>query len=183
MTLDILSFIDTKGGNSAEIKESQKKRGLSVELVDEIIQMYADWVKSKFFCHVEWSFSYIICVFSLIDWLIVDYDTNALRKKVNEVQKEISAKKKVMGIDFWFVSIRYTDDGLDQAKQPADELVATKKAQVEEKKKEAREFEMKMRQKASTVGNIVGKNVPVSLTEVSRPFCWMRWYSLRMEGW
>ena len=62
MTLDILSFIDTKGGNSAEIKESQKKRGLSVELVDEIIQMYADWVKSKFLCHVEWFFSYIICV-------------------------------------------------------------------------------------------------------------------------
>ena len=29
----------------------------------------------------------------------MDYDTNALRKKVNEVQKEISAKKKVMGID------------------------------------------------------------------------------------
>ena len=48
MTLDILSFIDSKGGNSAEIKESQKKRGHSVELVDEIIQMYADWVKSKF---------------------------------------------------------------------------------------------------------------------------------------
>ena len=51
MTLDVLSFIDTKGGNSAEIKVSQKKRGLSVELVDEIIQMYADWVKSKF-CRV-----------------------------------------------------------------------------------------------------------------------------------
>ena len=67
MTLDILSFIDTKGGNSAEIKESQKKRSLSVELVDEIIQMYADWVKCKFFCHVEWFFSYIVCVCSLID--------------------------------------------------------------------------------------------------------------------
>ena len=35
-----------------------------------------------------------VCVSS-----IVDYDTNALRKKVNEVQKEISAKKKV-GIGF-----------------------------------------------------------------------------------
>ena len=67
MTLDILSFIDTKGGNSAEIKESQKKRGLSVELVDEIIQMYADWVKSKFFV-MSSGFSlilYVLC--SLID--------------------------------------------------------------------------------------------------------------------
>lgn len=49
MTLDILSFIDNKGGNSAEIRESQRKRGHSVELVDEIIQMYADWVKSAYF--------------------------------------------------------------------------------------------------------------------------------------
>lgn len=46
MTLDVLHFIDNKGGNAAEIRESQRKRGLSVELVDEVIQMYADWVKS-----------------------------------------------------------------------------------------------------------------------------------------
>jgi seryl-tRNA synthetase len=48
MTLDITSFIDSKGGNAEEIRESQRKRGHSVELVDEIIQMYADWVKSAF---------------------------------------------------------------------------------------------------------------------------------------
>jgi seryl-tRNA synthetase len=46
MTLDILDFIDSKGGNSKSIRESQRKRGHSVELVDEVIQMYADWVKS-----------------------------------------------------------------------------------------------------------------------------------------
>lgn len=46
MTLDVLHFIDSKGGNANEIRESQKKRGLSVEIVDEVIQMYADWVKS-----------------------------------------------------------------------------------------------------------------------------------------
>lgn len=46
MTLDILHFIDNKGGNAEEIRESQRKRGHSVELVDEIIQMYTDWVKS-----------------------------------------------------------------------------------------------------------------------------------------
>ena len=45
MTLDVLHFIDNKGGNAEEIRESQRKRGLSVELVDEVIQMYADWVK------------------------------------------------------------------------------------------------------------------------------------------
>ncbi|GLB39830.1 putative seryl-tRNA synthetase N-terminal domain [Lyophyllum shimeji] len=123
MTLDLISFIDSKGGNAEEIRESQRKRGHSVELVDEIIQMYADWVK-------------------------MDFDTNALRKKVNEVQKQIATRKK--------------------AKEPADDLVAVKKvidAEVEAKTKEAKLFEVKMRQKASTVGNIVGPNAPVSLTE------------------
>ena len=46
MTLDVLHFIDAKGGNAEEIRESQRKRGLSVELVDEVVQMYADWIKS-----------------------------------------------------------------------------------------------------------------------------------------
>ncbi|KAF8647341.1 hypothetical protein AX16_006803 [Volvariella volvacea WC 439] len=123
MTLDILDFIDNKGGNAERIKESQRRRGLSVELVDEVIQMYTDWVK-------------------------MDFEINGLRKKVNEVQKQISAKKK--------------------AKEAADDLVAEKKdidAQVEVKKKEAKEFEVKMRAKAATVGNIVGQHVPTSLTE------------------
>ncbi|KAF5313421.1 hypothetical protein D9611_008534 [Ephemerocybe angulata] len=123
MTLDLLHFIDNKGGNAEEIRESQRRRGLSVELVDEVIQMYADWVK-------------------------MDYDANMLKKKVNEVQKQITAKKK--------------------AKENADDLVAEKKeldAQVVAKKKEATEFEIKMRAKASNVGNIVGKDAPTSLTE------------------
>ena len=58
-----------------------------------------------------------------------------------------------------------------KAKENADELVAKKKeidAQVIAKRNEAKELEAQMRQKASTVGNIVGKDVPVSLTEVRR---------------
>lgn len=58
MTLDILHFIDNKGGNAEEIRESQRKRGGSVELVDEVIQMYTDWVKSaydhSFVARCEW---------------------------------------------------------------------------------------------------------------------------------
>ncbi|KAF9530547.1 seryl-tRNA synthetase [Crepidotus variabilis] len=82
------------------------------------------------------------------DWVKMDFEINNLRKQVNDVQKEISAKKK--------------------AKENADELVASKKeidTQVEIRKKDAKEFEIKMRQKAGTIGNIVGKAVPVSLTE------------------
>ena len=51
MTIDVLHFIDNKGGNAEEIRESQRKRGLSVELVDEVIQMYTDWVKRAYFSH------------------------------------------------------------------------------------------------------------------------------------
>ncbi|KAL0946138.1 hypothetical protein HGRIS_012403 [Hohenbuehelia grisea] len=123
MTLDILHFIDNKGGNAEEIRESQRKRGHSVEIVDQVIQMYADWVK-------------------------MDYDINILNRQINAVQKDIGAKKK--------------------AKENADELVAQKKeldAQVATKKQETKEFEQKMRQIAGTVGNIVGKAVPVSVTE------------------
>jgi seryl-tRNA synthetase len=45
MTLDILHFIEAKGGSPDEIRESQRKRGLSDEIVDEVAQMYADFVK------------------------------------------------------------------------------------------------------------------------------------------
>lgn len=57
-----------------------------------------------------------------------------------------------------------------QAKQPADDLVAAKKqlddeqAKLKQRSKDAEEI---MRVKASTVGNLVAKDVPVSLTEVS----------------
>ncbi|CAI5758603.1 unnamed protein product [Candida verbasci] len=46
--LDINSFIIEKGGDPEKIKASQKKRGASVEIVDEIISDYKEWVKIKF---------------------------------------------------------------------------------------------------------------------------------------
>jgi hypothetical protein len=52
MTLDVLSFIESKGGNPNEIRDSQRKRGESQEIVDEIIQMYSDWVKSTFYATI-----------------------------------------------------------------------------------------------------------------------------------
>lgn len=45
MTLDVLLFIDKKGGNAESIRESQRKRGLSTEIVDEVVAMYDEWVK------------------------------------------------------------------------------------------------------------------------------------------
>lgn len=67
--LDINSFLVEKGGEPEKIKESQKKRGASVELVDEIIQDYKDWTKTRF-------------------------DLDATNKKINAVQKQIGQKFK-----------------------------------------------------------------------------------------
>jgi len=123
MTLDVTSFIDRKGGNAEEIRESQRKRGESVEIIDEVIGMYDEWVKKGF-------------------------EENTLSKQINEIQKQIGAKKK--------------------AKENADELVANKKtldAQLEAMKKATKEYEQEMRKKASTVGNIIAKDVPISQTE------------------
>ncbi len=89
MTLDVLQFIDNKGGNAEEIRESQRKRGHPVELVDEVIQMYSDWVKSMSFYFFHENYN------KFLNPSEVDYEINVTRKKVNEVQKAISAKKKV----------------------------------------------------------------------------------------
>lgn len=45
--LDIIQFIEEKGGNPELIRKSQKARGDSVEIVDEIIAEYKAWTKSK----------------------------------------------------------------------------------------------------------------------------------------
>jgi seryl-tRNA synthetase len=97
----------------------------------------------------------------------VDFDAAHAKKEVNDVQKQISAKKKV-GFGHLEGQFVYHDSGI-KAKEPADDLVATKKgldAKVEAIRKDAKELEATMRQKASLVGNIVGKDVPVSQTEV-----------------
>ncbi|CAE6446922.1 unnamed protein product [Rhizoctonia solani] len=124
MTLDVTSFIVEKGGDPEVIKESQRKRGGSVELVDEVIAMYKHWVEAQF-------------------------EANQVKKQVNAVQKEITAKRK--------------------AKEPFDEFLEQKnklEAQVAEMEKAVDEEERVMRAKAATIGNLVNKGVPISQTEV-----------------
>jgi seryl-tRNA synthetase len=45
MTLDVHMFIKDKGGDPESIKDSQKKRYLSVEVVDQVIALYEEWVR------------------------------------------------------------------------------------------------------------------------------------------
>ncbi|GMM37199.1 serine--tRNA ligase [Saccharomycopsis crataegensis] len=67
--LDIIDFIEEKGGNPEIIRTSQKARGDSVELVDEIIEEYKYWTTVRF-------------------------DLDAKNKELNKVQKEIGMKFK-----------------------------------------------------------------------------------------
>lgn len=67
--LDINAFLADKGGYPDKIKESQRKRGASVELVDEIIADYKNWTTIRF-------------------------DLDATNKKLNALQKQIGQKFK-----------------------------------------------------------------------------------------
>ena len=40
--LDLDDFIKERGGNPDKIRESQQRRGVSIELVDEIIRLWQD---------------------------------------------------------------------------------------------------------------------------------------------
>lgn len=96
----------------------------------------------------------------------MDFESNGLSKESNAIQKEIATKKKVCLLQQQF-DLLIQD--IHQAKESADDLLAKKKdidAQVDAKRKEVKAYELKMRLRASMVGNIVGKDVPVSQTEV-----------------
>ncbi|RUS23144.1 seryl-tRNA synthetase [Endogone sp. FLAS-F59071] len=67
--LDINLLLEDKGGNPELVRESQRRRGAPVELVDEIITMYKEWVKIRF-------------------------DLDQKNKQFNAVQKAIGQKMK-----------------------------------------------------------------------------------------
>ncbi|KAK9363500.1 hypothetical protein V1527DRAFT_471252 [Lipomyces starkeyi] len=67
--LDILQFLEDKGGNPEAIRKSQQARGDSVEIVDEIINDYKEWTKIRF-------------------------DLDEINKLQNKIQKEIGLKYK-----------------------------------------------------------------------------------------
>lgn len=67
--IDLQQLQVEKGGNPEVVRESQRKRGASVELVDEVLGLYKEWVQ-------------------------LEFQLNNLQQEVNATQKAITAKKK-----------------------------------------------------------------------------------------
>ena len=70
--LDVNDFIKDRGGNPEKIRESQRRRHASVEIVDEVIDMFEDHRKTQ-------------------------YGVTQIRAEINVVQKEIGQIKKNKG--------------------------------------------------------------------------------------
>lgn len=51
--LDINLFLEERGGEPELIRESQRRRHESVEIVDEIIALYEDWKTSTFLSFLQ----------------------------------------------------------------------------------------------------------------------------------
>lgn len=119
--IDVQDFIKSRGGDPEKIKESQRKRGASVELVDEVASLFEDHRRTQ-------------------------YDASQIGTKINEIQKQIGAKKK--------------------AKENADDLMKEKE-ELQKKKKEKEEEALEklkaLNVKAKRVGNYVHESVPVRL--------------------
>lgn len=148
--LDINLLLEDRGGNPEIVKESQRRRGAPVEIVDEIIALYKEWVKSTphntaLNCTRRFSWRFIF-----FPSHVAQFQSEQKNKEINAIQKEIGKKFK--------------------AKEDASELVA-KKAQLQKEKEQllaqAKEEESIWKEKLSTVGNIVHASVPTSMDEAS----------------
>jgi seryl-tRNA synthetase len=165
--LDIIDFIAERGGNPEKIRESQRKRFAPVEIVDEIIALYEEHRASTFRCLDGW----MECVGSDLHYA-ANYSASQVSTKINAVQKQIGAKKKVKstcllhGAPYGaqLTSVLHKI----QAKENADELLQ-QKVELEAEKKQladlAAEKQVELNKKVKTVGNLVHDSVPVSNNE------------------
>ncbi|KAL6849730.1 Cytosolic seryl-tRNA synthetase [Amphichorda felina] len=121
--LDIIDFIKERGGDPEKIRESQRRRNAPVEVVDEIIALWEDHRKAN-------------------------YAATQLNTKINDVQKQIGARKKAK-------------ENADEFLQQKIELEREKKALTES----AAEKDAALKAKVKSVGNIVHHTVPISNSE------------------
>jgi seryl-tRNA synthetase len=87
--IDVLDFIVDKGGDPEKIRESQRRRGSPVEVVEEVITLYHDHRKSTLRANCCAAHT------SLNTSNAAKYETSQINSQINATQKEIGLKKKV----------------------------------------------------------------------------------------
>lgn len=93
--LDVLDFIAERGGNPEKIRESQRRRFANVEIVDEIIALFDDHRKSEPTDSSVRSSHVNNQLTSMFFLRSAQYSATQVNTKINEIQKQIGAKKKV----------------------------------------------------------------------------------------
>jgi hypothetical protein len=63
LMLDINEFRTEKGGNPERVRESQRRRGGKVEIVDEIIELDREWIKCT---HIYYSNTSTLFMYNLM---------------------------------------------------------------------------------------------------------------------
>lgn len=95
--LDVNDFIAERGGNPETIRESQRRRFASVEIVDEIIALFEDHRKSVysgfFFSNNARRIHKYLQMLTFNS--LAQYNATQINSQINDVQKQIGAKKKV----------------------------------------------------------------------------------------
>ncbi|KAH8688199.1 hypothetical protein BGZ61DRAFT_353837 [Ilyonectria robusta] len=103
--LDIEDFIEERGGNPEKIRESQRRRNESVELVDEVIALWQDARKAQ-------------------------YEVTQIGTQINGVQKEIGLKKRAKEDA---TELLQQKEELTQKKKAQEEAAASKNAELRAK--------------------------------------------------
>ncbi|KAL8739277.1 MAG: hypothetical protein Q9181_000007 [Wetmoreana brouardii] len=103
--LDVVDFIQERGGDPKRIRESQRRRYAPEEAVDEVIALYEDHRKTK-------------------------YEAQQVGSKINTTQKDIGQKKKAKEDASELLKIK---SGLEDEKKRIEECVVEKEAALQRK--------------------------------------------------
>ncbi|RMZ09031.1 hypothetical protein D0862_03769 [Hortaea werneckii] len=109
--LDVNDFIKERGGDPTKIKESQRRRHASEEVVDEVIAMFEDHRKTQYAAATE------------------------MGAKINKVQKDMGQNKKNKGDPEEFKALMKQKEDLTKEKKEMEEEAARKQVALLKKVK------------------------------------------------
>lgn len=99
--LDINLFRVEKGNDPEIVRESQRRRFASVEVVDEVIHLDKEWRQRKAFLVSYLSKSFILFCFSLFCFFETgQFELDGLRKEFNKINKGV-AQLKIVSLILW----------------------------------------------------------------------------------